>query len=486
MEVVDTTSKSKRRRRPSQEQKFSSYLSFGFLATTCLAVFLFVYAAVLLFASPLLQQEAPTSDMQHMTRGQVLQPVVSQLGAKMKNLPHVVVPGAAAVGGALKQQIQNFRKKEGAVDGLPNAVPDIVAGALMQKLHNFRQKEGVTDSHLIDEAEKRLNQLRKERQESAAAEQRNEQAAAAAVMNQAVVPAGKRTGFFVLGMHRSGTSMLSGLLVSGLGYNVGGPLIGSRFDNEKGFFELIDAVLQNDEFMNLQRIWWSFNVINYDDNKALDDKKSGKARFAHGKRALAFLNNADNVPWLQKDPRMCITIKTWLPLLKSEPAVVFTYRHPMEVANSLIKREASFTLDHGLRLWIVYNMRGIQNSAGLCRVFTSNDAVLADPLNETKRVSEELTTKCGVPAPPFELTEQKVSKFVDTSLQHNKKKLGEDLPVIAEHGDCKVHELITKTEVGSPYYDLEKALYLTAMKLYCDMGSGAAYKDDYEWPTLPK
>ena len=31
--------------------------------------------------------------------------------------------------------------------------------------------------------------------------------------------------------------MLSGLLVNGYGYNPGGPLIGSSFDNEKGFFE---------------------------------------------------------------------------------------------------------------------------------------------------------------------------------------------------------------------------------------------------------
>lgn len=35
----------------------------------------------------------------------------------------------------------------------------------------------------------------------------------------------KRPGFIVLGMHRSGTSMLAGLLVEGFGYETGGPLI---------------------------------------------------------------------------------------------------------------------------------------------------------------------------------------------------------------------------------------------------------------------
>jgi hypothetical protein len=35
----------------------------------------------------------------------------------------------------------------------------------------------------------------------------------------------QKPGFMVLGMHRSGTSMLSGLLVKGFGYETGGPLI---------------------------------------------------------------------------------------------------------------------------------------------------------------------------------------------------------------------------------------------------------------------
>lgn len=37
----------------------------------------------------------------------------------------------------------------------------------------------------------------------------------------------QKPGFVVLGMHRSGTSMLSGLLVKGFGYETGGPLIGA-------------------------------------------------------------------------------------------------------------------------------------------------------------------------------------------------------------------------------------------------------------------
>ena len=59
---------------------------------------------------------------------------------------------------------------------------------------------------------------------------------------------------------------------------------------------------------------------------------------------------------------MCITISTWLPLLKGpSPAVVFSFRNPLDVAMSLMKGDAkNFPLARGLRLWIVYNMRAIK------------------------------------------------------------------------------------------------------------------------------
>jgi hypothetical protein len=444
---ADSSIKRRRRRKAVSEQKFSSYLSFNAPVTLCLGVFFFVYAVVLLGASPLLQQDAPTDT--NLQRGEVLKPMVDNL----KNLP--------------------------------KSMP-LMAAKLKDQLQSLRQRNGVADSNLIQQAQQAMEQLRADRKVPAAA------AAAVSAGSSANAPApkeaGDRKGFVVLGMHRSGTSLLSGLLVNGLGYNVGGPLIGSAFDNEKGFFELLDAVLQNDEFMNVQGVWWSANMMKYDYKKALADKNKGLVKFEHGEVALAFLNDERNAPWLQKDPRMCITLKTWLPLLNSEPAVLWTYRHPMEVAHSLMNREDQFTLDHGLRLWIVYNMLGLQNSAGLCRVYSSNDAIMASPLDEVSRLAQELTKKCGVPLPPNELTKEEVDKFVDPSLQHNSKgKYGQDLPVIETRGTCQIHELKTEAQSGSPAYEIQQKLYLLAMRLYCDMESGEAYKEDYKaWPELPK
>jgi len=282
--------------------------------------------------------------------------------------------------------------------------------------------------------------------------------------------------------------MLSGLLVTGLNYTVGGPLLGAKFDNKKGFFELKSAVFQNDQFLIFQGMNWNKNVMAYDAEKALGQKNNGTVPFTqHSEKTLRFLNSPNNAPWLQKDPRMCITLKTWLPLLNNEPAILFTYRHPLEVALSLVKREKNFPVTFGLKLWIIYNMRAIQNSKGLCMVRTSNEAVLKNPLNEVQRISDELTSKCGVPRPPRSVTQEDVNQFVDPNLQHQKQQVkAEDaeMGVIAEHDGCKVPEYKSNAPPESAQAQLEQDLYRKAMKIFCNFESGKAYKDDYEWPEL--
>jgi hypothetical protein len=415
------------------EHKFSSFLSFGYSGTICLGIFVWIYMILLLCASPLLYMQVPS-----------------------------ISSGSTSL--HLRKELHDLPSK------------------LKEQFKNFRTNKHLIDGHLMNATEIEINRLRKIRQENV-----RKPVPIVDSNNNKNHPAGsqQRNGFVVLGMHRSGTSMLSGLLVTGLGYNVGAPLIGGAFDNEKGFFELLDVVLQNDVYMNEQNVWWSSNVLAYDYLLATKISNAGGANFQHGRKALQFLNSPENTPWLQKDPRMCITLKTWLPLLSTQPAVIWTYRHPIEVAQSLIKREASFTLDHALRLWIIYNMRGIQNSASLCRVYTSNEAVLNSPMEEVQRISDELATKCHVPSPPNVLTKEQVNKFVDTSLQHNTKKMHADEAILSvHHEDCIVYELKTNTKKTDLQYEVELKLYRIAMQIFCDMKHGTAYEQDYIWPSL--
>jgi len=296
----------------------------------------------------------------------------------------------------------------------------------------------------------------------------------------------------VLGMHRSGTSLLSGLIVKGFGYETGGPLIGASFDNEKGFYERIDVVLQNDEFLRAQAAGWSSDVVKYDSEKALQHKQQGKITFKEGEKALKFLNNhPKTLPYLQKDPRMCVTLPTWLNLLDQKPAIVYTYRHPLEVAMSLQHRESNFDLGHGLRLWINYNMLALQNSEELCRVFSTNEAVIIDPLNEVQRIKNELTEKCHVIAPPTDQISSKiVDEFVDSKLQHNgekRKAAEENRGILKQFGDkCAAREFESAHPKGSANWKEEMDVYLLAMRVFCDLENGNAFRRDYEWPDLFK
>lgn len=440
---MDSSAKKSKRRRNRKgrlNQNFASYISFGVYSTLCGGFFCLAYFLLLVGLMPLLQSGDDSAAN--------------------------VVP---TENGHIKSLRANAYEKE---------VVGNMANTLKKKVESFKNINHLTDKHLIDSA---LSEFKRFRDKNSA---KKRQGAQPVVADPVIAAPGKRAGYVVLGMHRSGTSMLSGLLVQGSGYNVGGPLIGAHFDNQKGFFERIDAVLQNDEFLKSQRMWWSSGIRAYDSDKASAALKEGTIPFKEGTKALAFLNSPDNVPWLQKDPRMCITLKTWLPLLSSEPAVLFTYRHPHEVALSLVHRE-KFELEHGLRLWIIYNMRAVQNSQNLCRVLSSNDDVLANPLKEVLRITEELTTKCGVPPPPKTIAQEDIDVFIDPNMQHGKKEMGAGRGTLMNYDGCVIPDFDSVHNPGSQEHDREMALYKTAMKMHCDFKNGKAYEDNYEWPQLP-
>jgi len=274
----------------------------------------------------------------------------------------------------------------------------------------------------------------------------------------------QRTGVIVLGMHRSGTSMLTGLLALGTGYATGDNLMPAKRNNPKGFFERQDALFQNMAFLEAQKI----PDTSAPHIRAYQTGNSNITLSAHGQSAVEFFNNNTNIPWIQKDPRMCITLHEWLPFLKTEPAILLTYRHPLEVARSMNNRKKR-TLASGLDVWVAYNQAAIRNSAGLCRVVTSNDKILQNPVEEVSRIVQELTSKCGVLPPPHVTPSMSVVEgFVDVRLQRSKI---ENLP------GCNDTSAVDAEAVGLRS-ELELRRLEQAMKLYCDLQSGRSFMND--------
>lgn len=219
----------------------------------------------------------------------------------------------------------------------------------------------------------------------------------------------------------AGTSVVGGLITK-MGLRTGGPLIPAAEDNEKGFFERVDVVIQNDMLLARQGINYALFTSRY---SALDglklimaNRETGKF-FAEGRRGLAFLNDKRNYPWMLKDPRLCITLRTWLPLLNFVPAILFIYRHPFDVSLSMNKRATEhFRIERAMKLWYVYNKRAIQQSDDLCLVVGSHKKIMKSPHTEFKRIHDDLNA-CGVDVPRA-LTSRDIESFIDIRLQHGK------------------------------------------------------------------
>lgn len=283
-------------------------------------------------------------------------------------------------------------------------------------------------------------------------------------------------GAVVLGMHRSGTSVLCGLLVTGLGYSVGRPnkLLDTKPENPLGYFERKDVVWPSDTMLKKEVGGWNGDVVAFDNDAAIGGGKL--LEYGMARSALAFLNDAAEQPWVLKDPRMCVLLPTWLHHVKGRPAVVFTFRDPLEVAASLSKRTLYKRTDmtKWLGLWIDYNRLAVQHSAGLCRVLTSAEALLADPFGEGARIGAALGA-CGAP-PPRTLTRATAESFVDASLRH-KKERGGGTPLETYRG-CAIGDYD-----GSDAHAGERDMYVRAMRVYCDLQSRRAFETEYPWPA---
>lgn len=153
----------------------------------------------------------------------------------------------------------------------------------------------------------------------------------------------------VLGMHRSGTSALAGIL-SNLGIDLGHRLMPASPDNPKGYFEHQDIVAVHDGFLAAIGSKW-------DSVRALpagwaEGTAAHTARSAL--RQILTRDFAGTALWGLKDPRLCRLMPLWQPLfdeLSIEPRYILMVRRPAEVAASLAARDRISTA-RARMLWL--------------------------------------------------------------------------------------------------------------------------------------
>lgn len=112
-------------------------------------------------------------------------------------------------------------------------------------------------------------------------------------------------------------------------------------------------------------------------------------------RIRQVFGSADVAVW--KDPRTCLTLPFWLPLIGEDPVIVLIHRHPYEVARSLETRNR-FSAGLSFALWERYNVDALRFAAGRPTTVLKYADVVGRPQAVMTEVVQHLRD-CGIDLP---------------------------------------------------------------------------------------
>ena len=220
----------------------------------------------------------------------------------------------------------------------------------------------------------------------------------------------------VLGMHRSGTSLVIRLL-NLLGVSLGKeerlmrPVDG---DNPTGFWEHLEIVAINTAILDYLGGSWD-DLPDFPPRWEFSSGLTGLRMRANELLHQEF-SGTRLCGW--KDPRICVTLPFWRTVVP-DMRYVICLRNPMDVAHSLRARNG-IPPERSLELWSRYNRAAIRNSAGQPRMFTFYDRFFEDMDRELDRLARFVGRQ--VPAPDSDSYGEIVA-FVQKKLRHHQSSL---------------------------------------------------------------
>jgi hypothetical protein len=185
----------------------------------------------------------------------------------------------------------------------------------------------------------------------------------------------------ILGMHRSGTSMVA-LLLAECGLYLGHErdLMPPGPDNPAGFGENLSFVELNERL--LAALGGTWDAVPEFAPGWLERHDVTLLHAEAEQRVQAF---AECEPWGWKDPRSSVTFPFW-ERVAGPLEVVVCIRDPLEVALSLQRRNG-VSLEFGLALWLQYNERILATTSVDSRIVSHYDAYFSSPRRELERVA---------------------------------------------------------------------------------------------------
>ncbi len=215
----------------------------------------------------------------------------------------------------------------------------------------------------------------------------------------------------VLGMHRSGTSVIArGLQV--LGVELGDRLMPpSEGNNPKGFWEDLDINALNIEMLHSLKSEWHFlTPVQPSDVDTL-------CRNGYLDRAVELLRGKTAGVELFgfKDPRVAKLLPFWKKVFAHAQLsidYVLVIRHPLSVCSSLSKRNG-FDVEKSYLLWLEHVIGSLVGTQGENLVLVDYDSFMQTPEVELDRIANELQ----LPIDVAELQRFQL-EFLDPGMQH--------------------------------------------------------------------
>ena len=190
----------------------------------------------------------------------------------------------------------------------------------------------------------------------------------------------------ILGMHRSGTSMIGGVL-SKLGVDMGKELVGKSWSNPLGHFEDKEFLSLNNRILEAAGGSWNSPP----GRKAI---LSQKATFV--KQIKNLIGKGDSEIWGWKDPRTSLTIELYMSYL-ADPYFLVCHRDPEAIAKSL-KRRDKMNIEEARRLAERYEERiesFFRERPELRRLDLNYEEVTKNPEEWVQRVIEFVGIRPG-------------------------------------------------------------------------------------------
>ena len=222
-----------------------------------------------------------------------------------------------------------------------------------------------------------------------------------------------REALLVLGMHRSGTSAVTGLLVR-LGAQPPKTLMEGDADNREGYWESRVLCAFHERLLHAAGSRW--NAAGRLDRSWCE--RQATTALGDECRNLLRAEYGDTPRLVVKDPRICRFVPFWLRILQMEgiaPRAVIVHRNPLEVAHSLSMRNG-FDRDFSLTLWLRHVLGTEFDTRTTGRTLVRYRDVLENWQGVAQAIEQDLGIEWPVRSPAVDA---EIQRFVNPDLRHH-------------------------------------------------------------------